>query len=200
MSVLVWACDRIARSTRHFLEVLDELNSSRGRVRQLPGKYRHRRPVGPGHRGHHRRHRRTGTQPDRRTGARRHAARPARRPAHRAGLRWCWTTLLSSRTVNAARASGRSPKGIASRRPPSNASFGIRPDRTSSPCDKRAPKTHPLNSTKQTAGSHRSGRVKRCGFRNEKHQRKAGPSASLAVWTSGALPTCEDLSGDYCSG
>ena len=25
--MLVWACDRIARSTRHFLEVLDELNS-----------------------------------------------------------------------------------------------------------------------------------------------------------------------------
>jgi len=25
-AVLVWACDRIARSTRHFLEVLDELN------------------------------------------------------------------------------------------------------------------------------------------------------------------------------
>ena len=24
--VLVWACDRIARSTKHFLEVLDELN------------------------------------------------------------------------------------------------------------------------------------------------------------------------------
>ncbi len=24
--VMVWACDRIARSTRHFLEVLDELN------------------------------------------------------------------------------------------------------------------------------------------------------------------------------
>src|SRR5665213_1572453 len=24
--VLVWACDRIARSVRHFLEVLDELN------------------------------------------------------------------------------------------------------------------------------------------------------------------------------
>ena len=24
--VLVWACDRIARSTRHFLEVLDELS------------------------------------------------------------------------------------------------------------------------------------------------------------------------------
>jgi DNA invertase Pin-like site-specific DNA recombinase len=24
--VLVWACDRIARSTRHFLEVLDEFN------------------------------------------------------------------------------------------------------------------------------------------------------------------------------
>ncbi len=25
-AVLVWACDRIVRSTRHFLEVLDELN------------------------------------------------------------------------------------------------------------------------------------------------------------------------------
>lgn len=25
-TVLVWACDRIARSTRHFLEILDELN------------------------------------------------------------------------------------------------------------------------------------------------------------------------------
>ncbi|MGA8740152.1 MAG: recombinase family protein [Terracidiphilus sp.] len=24
--VLVWACDRIARSTRHFLEILDEFN------------------------------------------------------------------------------------------------------------------------------------------------------------------------------
>jgi DNA invertase Pin-like site-specific DNA recombinase len=24
--VLVWACDRVARSTKHFLEVLDELN------------------------------------------------------------------------------------------------------------------------------------------------------------------------------
>jgi DNA invertase Pin-like site-specific DNA recombinase len=24
--VAVWACDRLARSTRHFLEVLDELN------------------------------------------------------------------------------------------------------------------------------------------------------------------------------
>ena len=24
--VLVWACDRIARSTKHFLEVLDEMN------------------------------------------------------------------------------------------------------------------------------------------------------------------------------
>ena len=24
--VLVWACDRIARSTRHFLDVLDDLN------------------------------------------------------------------------------------------------------------------------------------------------------------------------------
>ena len=55
--VLVWACDRIARSTRHFLDVLDDLNRIRRRVHQLPRKYRYRRPAGPGHRRHHRRHR-----------------------------------------------------------------------------------------------------------------------------------------------
>jgi hypothetical protein len=36
----------------------------------------------------------------------------------------------------------------------------------SSPCDKRGLKTHPLTSTKQSAGSQRSGRVKRCAFKN----------------------------------
>ena len=63
-----------------------------------------------------------------------------------------------------ARASGRSQKGIASRRLPYNACCGRQPDRASSPCNKRAPKTHPLNPSKHMAGSHRSGRVKRCGF------------------------------------
>ena len=81
--VLVWAWDRIARSIRHFLEVLDELNRLGHRVRQLPRADRHRRPAGPRHRGDHRRHRGTGTQPDRRAGPRRHAARPSRRPADR---------------------------------------------------------------------------------------------------------------------
>ena len=56
--VLVWASDRIARSVKHFLDVLDELNRIRRRVRQLPGKHRYRRPAGPRHRRDHRRHRR----------------------------------------------------------------------------------------------------------------------------------------------
>ena len=81
--VLVWACDRIARSTRHFLEVLDELNRLGSRVRQLPRTDRYRRPAGPRHRDDHRRDRRTRTQSHRRAGPRRHAARPPRRPTHR---------------------------------------------------------------------------------------------------------------------
>jgi Resolvase, N terminal domain len=42
--VAVWACDRLARSTRHFLEVLDELNHlnlefrSFGKVEKLSAK------------------------------------------------------------------------------------------------------------------------------------------------------------------
>ena len=35
--VLVWACDRIARSTRHFLAVLDELRRLDGRASETPG-------------------------------------------------------------------------------------------------------------------------------------------------------------------
>ena len=63
--VLVWASDRIARSVKHFLDVLDELNRIGVEFVSLPGKYRHRRPAGPRHRRHHRRRRRTGTHPDR---------------------------------------------------------------------------------------------------------------------------------------
>ena len=45
--VLVWASDRIARSVKHFLEVLDELNRLNIEFVQLPRADRHRRPVGP---------------------------------------------------------------------------------------------------------------------------------------------------------
>ena len=74
--VLVWACDRIARSTRHFLEC-STISTGQHRVRLVPGEYRYRRSAGPGHRYHHRRHRRAGTLADRRESARRHAARTA---------------------------------------------------------------------------------------------------------------------------
>ena len=41
--VLVWASDRIARSVRHFLEVLDELNRLNIEFVELPRADRHRR-------------------------------------------------------------------------------------------------------------------------------------------------------------
>jgi hypothetical protein len=81
--VLVGASDRIARSVKHFLDVLDELNRLKVEVRQLPGKYRYRRPAGPGHHNHCRRRRRTRTQLDHRESARRYAARPFGGPANR---------------------------------------------------------------------------------------------------------------------
>ena len=90
------------------LEVLDELNRSQHRVRQLPGKYRHRRSTGPGHRGDHRRDRGTGTQPDHRAGACRHAARPARRHAHRSP-----TLTLDHEAIQRERCQGQSLRQIA---------------------------------------------------------------------------------------
>src|ERR1700690_4209469 len=44
--VLVWAADRLARSVRHFLEVLDTLNHLG--VRVFPREPRHRRATGQG--------------------------------------------------------------------------------------------------------------------------------------------------------
>ena len=55
--VLVWACDRIARSVEALPRSARRVQPPRNRVRQLPGKYRYRRPAGPRHRRHHRRHR-----------------------------------------------------------------------------------------------------------------------------------------------
>ena len=57
--VLVWASDRVARSTSHFLEVLDELNHL-GIEFISSANSRHRRSTGPGGCHHHRRGRRTG--------------------------------------------------------------------------------------------------------------------------------------------
>ena len=44
--VVVWAFDRMARSVRHFLEVLDDLNHLNIEFCQPPGKYRYRRASG----------------------------------------------------------------------------------------------------------------------------------------------------------
>jgi hypothetical protein len=81
--VLVWACDRIARSTKHFLEVLDELSHLNTEFVSFREQIDTSGPAGPGGSRHHRRHRRVGAQLDRRAGAGRHAEGQARRPAHR---------------------------------------------------------------------------------------------------------------------
>jgi len=77
-------CDRVARSTRHSLEVLARTQPAAGAVRQLPRGPRHQRPSGPrrppllsGYRG-------TRTLAHRRTGARRPCgARRLEGAAHR---------------------------------------------------------------------------------------------------------------------
>ena len=81
--LLVWASDRIARSVRHFLDVLDELNRLNIEFISFREQIDTWRSAGPGHRGHHRSHRGTGTQPHHRAGTCRHAPRTARRSAHR---------------------------------------------------------------------------------------------------------------------
>ena len=81
--VLVWAFDRLARSVRHFLETLDELNrlnvefiSFREQI-DTGGPLSRAIVVIIGAIAALER------VPDRRAGARRHAPRPPRRPAHR---------------------------------------------------------------------------------------------------------------------
>ncbi|MBV8438356.1 MAG: recombinase family protein [Silvibacterium sp.] len=82
-TLLVWASDRIARSVKHFLKVLDELNRLNIEFIQLPRADRYRRATGQGNRGQHRSDCGARAQPDRRAGAGWHAPRPARGPAHR---------------------------------------------------------------------------------------------------------------------
>jgi hypothetical protein len=80
--VVLWAFDRLARSVRHLLETLDELNRLGIQFISLR-ENRHRRPAGPGPDRDHRGHRRAGAQPDHRAGAGGHAAGPAGGYAHR---------------------------------------------------------------------------------------------------------------------
>ena len=79
--LLVWACDRLARSVSHFLQVLDELASSEHRVHQLSRTARHHGTLGSRRGGDHLRHRGTRTIADRREGSCRAAAGETGRPA-----------------------------------------------------------------------------------------------------------------------
>ena len=82
--VLVWASDRIARSVKHFLEVLDELNRLNIEFVSFREQIDTGGPLGRAIVVIIGGNCRTGAQPYHRAGARRHAARPSRRPPHRA--------------------------------------------------------------------------------------------------------------------
>jgi len=99
--VLVWASDRIARSVKHFLDVLDELN----RLNIEYVSFRENIDTGGP----------LGRAIVIIVGA------PASKAATSAAIRWCWTTLRSDKTVSMARVFVRSRRAIGSRRPPSNA-------------------------------------------------------------------------------
>ena len=81
--VVVWACDRLARSVRHFLEVLDELSHLNIEFVSFREQLDTGGPLGRAVVIIISRRRRTGTQPDRRAGPGRHAPRQTRRPAYR---------------------------------------------------------------------------------------------------------------------
>jgi len=81
--VLVWATDRLARSVRHFLEVLDTLNHLGIEFVSFREKPRYRRTVGQGGRGNCVGGRRAGAQPYYREGS-------GRTEACQAGRSYAW--------------------------------------------------------------------------------------------------------------
>ena len=78
--LIVHSCDRIGRSTRHFLDLLDELRVAPYRFLRRPRRNRHQRTAGQRHRAAHRRPCRSGAELDQRASARRYAACAPRRP------------------------------------------------------------------------------------------------------------------------
>ena len=103
--LLVWAFDRLARSVRHFLETLDELTHLQIEfISRFQREYRHGRPAGPCHVGHHQGNARVGTLFDHRTGARRHAKGQVGRPAARTTAAQCGSRSPHAKTADVARA------------------------------------------------------------------------------------------------
>ena len=180
--VLVWASDRIARSVKHFLDVLDELSRLNieyvsfreqidtggplgraivaiiGAVAELERNLIVERVrAGP------RRAKLEGWHIGRNSlelddaAIQRDRCQGTESEADRQGP----PNLDSYRSTCAAKAPGAGSLNMAN-----------------SPCDKRGPKTHPLTSTKQSAESERSGRIKRCGLADRwprRDQRKMHP-------------------------
>ena len=169
--VLVWACDRIARSTRHFLELLDELSHLGVEFTSFREAIDTSGPLG-------------------RAivviiGAIAELERSLIVERVRSGMRRARLegTLIGRRplqldhaAIQNDRCRGQSIRAIAKehRIPPPLcnecfATLAAQPRKTSrnpdlSPRDKGGLETQPLNPTKQPAGSARSGRVKNCGL------------------------------------
>ena len=162
--VLVWASDRIARSVKHFLEVLDELNRLNIEFVSFREQIDTGGPLGRAivviigaiaelERNLIIERVRAGM---RRATPRRHATSVASRSIS--------TAKPSFATAGAARAWARSPETTASHEPPCTAS-SIR-TAAQQPCFTRGLKTSPLNPTNERAESDRFGRFKTYTFRN----------------------------------
>ena len=170
--ILVWASDRIARSVKHFLEVLDELN----RIGVEYVSFRENiDTAGP-----------LGRAIVVIIGAIAELERSLIVERVRAGMRrarlegqhigrqpWCWTVPPSNKTASVARACERSPRAIAYPQPPSGGcskeqTAGSRETSLSGtplPRFKRGSKTHPANSIESEVPSAQSDCSKRCTFR-----------------------------------
>ena len=81
--LVVWSCDRLARSVTHFLQVLDELNHLGIEFVSFREQLDTGGPLGRAITGDHRRHQRTRAPPDRGAGESRAQAGEARRTADR---------------------------------------------------------------------------------------------------------------------
>jgi hypothetical protein len=114
--VLVWASDRIARSVKHFLDVLDELNRIGVEYVSFRENIDTAGPLG----------RAIALSPNLNAASLSNGCAPvcgalAWTVSASAASRWYWTVPLSNKTAARARASERSPKAIAFRRRQSNA-------------------------------------------------------------------------------
>ncbi len=199
--VLVWASDRIARSVKHYLEVLDELNHLNIEFVSFREQIDTGGPLG-----------RAivviiGAIAELERSLIIERVRAGMRRARLEGTHIGRNPLtLDHEAIYHDRCQGQSLRQIAKGHRISTATVQrvlhkhpAAQDQAA--CDKRGLKTSPLTSTKQSAGSHRSGCVKRYSFRNRTIQRNQPPllmAKDISVHISHILRHREGLTNVPC--